>query len=81
MDLLKKYFPLSFKYCDTSSNLVIGIIVYLVIGIVCGVVIGVAALIPLAVIQIILRAISSIVGIYVLAGIVIEILLFAKVLK
>ena len=44
-------------------------------------VIGVAALIPLAVIQIVLRAISSIVGIYVLAGIVIEILLFAKVLK
>ena len=32
MEMLKKFFPLSFKYADTVANLIIGILIYLVAG-------------------------------------------------
>ena len=32
MDMLKKCFPLSFKYTDSVANLIIGILIYLVAG-------------------------------------------------
>ena len=40
MDLLKKIFPLSFKYADTVANLIIGILIYVVAGAVVGVILG-----------------------------------------
>ena len=84
MDLLKKLFPISWKYKSEAKDLVIGIIIYLVAGIIGGVLLGVAGLftgIPVlgAILGILLRAIGALLDIYVVAGIVIEVLLFAKV--
>ena len=86
METLKKIFPLSFKRTDTAGNLIVGILLYLVVGIVAGVVIAVAGLltgIPVlgALLAIVLRLIGGLVDLYVLAGIVIQILVFAKVIK
>jgi hypothetical protein len=86
MDLLKKLFPISWKYKSEAKDLVIGIIIYLVAGIIGGVLLGVAGLftgIPVlgAILGILLRAIGALLDLYVVAGIVIEVLLFAKVLK
>ena len=87
MDTLKKFFPLSFKYTDDVAKLIVGIIIYIVISIVAGALVGLAALlliwIPVvgALILWALGLVSSLVGIYCLAGIVIQILVFAKVLK
>lgn len=86
MDLLKKIFPLSWKYKKEAKDLIIGIIIYLVAGIIGGVLLAIAGLftgIPVlgAILGIVLRAIGAIIDLYVVAGIVIEVLLFAKVLK
>ena len=76
---LKKFFPLSYKYSDTVSNLIIGILIYIVGDIVAGAVIGLLAAIPL--IGWLFGIIGSLVGLYCLAGIVIQILIVTKVLK
>lgn len=87
MDVLKKIFPLSFKYTKDASNLVIGILIYLIAGLIIGALIVLATMlvgwIPAvgAVIGWILGTISGLLGLYVLAGIVILILAFTKVLK
>lgn len=87
METLKKLFPLSFKYTDSVANLIIGILIYLVVGIVGGVLIALAGLItgwiPVvgAVVGVLLRLIGGLVDLYILAGIVIQILVFAKVIK
>ena len=79
MDMLKKFFPISFKYADTVANLVIGILIYLVGGAIAGTIIGWLSAIPL--IGLVFGLVGSVLGIYSLAGIVIEVLLFAKILK
>lgn len=79
MDLLKKLFPISFKYVGDVAKLIIGILIYIVGDIIAGVVIGLLASIP--VIGIIFSLIGSLVGLYCLAGIVIQLLVFFKVLK
>lgn len=79
MDMLKKFFPISFKYADTVANLVIGILIYVIGGAIAGAIIGWLSAIP--VIGLVFSLIGSLLGIYSLAGIIIEVLLFAKVLK
>ena len=86
METLKKIFPLSFKYTKDVASLIIGILVYLVVGIIAGAVIWVAGLltgIPVlgALLAIVLRVIGSLVDVYVIAGIVIQVLVFVKVIK
>ena len=87
METLKKIFPLSFKRVDTAANLVIGILIYLVVGILAGVLIALSTMIvgwiPVVgpIIGWVLGIASSLIGLYVLAGIVIQILVFAKVIK
>ena len=87
METLKKIFPLSWKYTKDVTNLIIGIIVYLVVGLVAGAVIVVSSFltvwIPLlgAIIGLVLKLLGGLVEIYVIAGIVIQILVFAKVIK
>ena len=87
METLKKIFPLSFKRTDTVANLVIGVLIYLVAGVIAGALIALATMItgwiPVvgAVIGWVLGVASTLFGIYVLAGIVIQILVFAKVIK
>lgn len=79
MDILKKVFPLSFKYVGEVAQLVIGILIYLVAGIVAGAVIGLLAQIP--VLGIIFGLVGGLVDLYCLAGIVILLLVHFKVLK
>ena len=87
MDALKKFFPLSFKYAKDVANLIIGIIVYLVVGVVVGALITLATfladLIPVVgnIIAWALGIVSSLIGLYVLAGIIILVLVFVKVIK
>nr|MBQ4320296.1 hypothetical protein [Clostridia bacterium] len=86
MDMLKKFFPLSFKE-KTTANLVITIIIYVVLptilGIVTGIIGAVVGLIPIigAIVIALLGGVSSLIGIYCLAGIVIAVLNFLDVLK
>ena len=87
METLKKIFPLSFKEHKGAADLVIGILVYIVVGIIAGALIwlGTALAGWLGVIGAIIGwafgVVGTVVDIYVLAGIVIEILVFAKVIK
>lgn len=84
MDMLKKIFPVAFKYKDTGKDLAIGIIVHIVVAIIAGILIWLATAltgwIPVAgaIIGWILGLVSSLIGLYALVGIVLEILAFAK---
>ncbi len=79
MDTLKKLFPLSFNFAKDVANLIIGILIYIVVGAIGGVLIGVVGAIP--VIGIFARILGILLDVYVIAGIVIQVLVFAKVLK
>ena len=86
--MLKKWFPLSFKYSDSVTSLVVGIIIYVVVGILAGLVISLANVlfgwIPLllgSILSVIFKAIGTVIDVYVTAGIIIEVLAFCKVLK
>ncbi len=87
MEALKKLFPLSFKRTDSVGSLVVGILIYLVVGLVAGVLIALSTMIvgwiPVvgAIIGWALGIVSSLIGLYVLAGIIIQILVFCKVIK
>ncbi len=87
MDILKTLWPLSYKKSDTVNNLVIGIIIYVLIGIVAGALIGLPGMllggIPVVgtILCWVLGIIGSLVGLYTLAGIVILVLLYLKIMK
>ena len=87
MKTLKQIFPLSFKRTDTVANLIIGILIYLVVGVLAGALIALSTLltgwIPVvgAILGWALGIVSSLIGLYVLAGIIIQILVFCKVIK
>ncbi len=87
METLKKFFPLSFKRLDSVANLVIGILIYLLVGLVAGALIALSTLIVVwipvigAIIGWALGVVSSLIGLYVLAGIIIQILAYCKVFK
>ena len=87
METLKNLFPLSWKYTKDVANLVIGILIYLVVGLIAGAVIALSSLlvgwIPLlgALLVVVLSLVGGIVDLYVLAGIVIQVLVFTKVIK
>lgn len=87
MATLKKLFPLSFKRTDSVANLIIGILIYLVVGIVAGAAIYLATMIggwiPVVgpILGWALGVICTVIDVYVLAGIIIQILVFAKVIK
>ena len=78
MDTLKKFFPHAFKAVDVKS-LVISIIIYLVIGIVGGLILGLLSAIPL--IGWLFSIVGALLDLYTLVGIVLAVLVFAKVLK
>ena len=79
MDILKKIFPLSFKFLDSVANLVIGVLIYLVVGILIGFAIKLLFLIPI--VGLIFGIVGTLIDLYVLAGIVILFLAYFKVLK
>ncbi len=86
MDIVKKIFPLSFSIKDTG-NFVVKLLVYLLGGVIFGVLAGLAGLlfgwIPLVgpILMWAISVIGSIIGVYCLAGLIILILVFCKVIK
>ncbi|MBQ8321749.1 MAG: hypothetical protein IJX92_05235 [Clostridia bacterium] len=78
MDMLKKIFPLSFGVKDLG-NLIVKVLIYLVVGIIAGVAIGILAAIP--VINLVTGIAGTLVDLYCVAGIVIAILDYLKILK
>ncbi len=86
MDMLKKIFPLSWKYTKDLTSLVIGIVIQLIVGIVAGLILWVAGFltaIPVLglILALILRIAGSLVDLYVLVGIILQLLIFFKVIK
>ena len=87
METLKKIFPLSWKYTKDVANLIIGILVYILVGIVAGAIIALATLItgwiPVlgGVLAWVLGLVGSLIGLYTLAGIIIQLLAYFKVIK
>ncbi len=87
MDALKKIFPLSFKRTDSVGNLIVGILIYLVVGIIAGALIGLAPAItgwiPAVggLIGWVCGIIGGLVDVYVLIGIVVQVLAFVGVIK
>ena len=87
MELLKKFWPYAMKERTSGGDLAIAIIVYIVASIIAGAVITLATFligwIPVIgwLIAWALGIVSSLVGLYCLAGIVFTILVFCKVLK
>ncbi len=87
METLKKIFPLSFKRLDSVASLVIGILIYLAVGVVAGLLIALSTLIvgwiPVIgpIVGWALGVVSSVFGLYVLVGIIIQILAYCKVFK
>ena len=79
METLKKIFPLSFKYTKSVGELIVGILIYLVVGLIGGLIIGLTANIPI--ISILCGIAGGLLDLYVVAGIVIQILVFCKVIK
>lgn len=79
MDLLKKIFPLSFKYAKDVANLIVGIIVYLVAAAVGGFVIWLASFVPI--IGWLIGALGGLLDVYVAVGVVLQILVFLKIVK
>ena len=78
MDFLKKFFPLSFKATDIKP-FVITLIIYVVVEAILGVILGLIGKLPL--LGIVCSLIGSLIGLYSLAGIVLAILVFTKVIK
>lgn len=79
MDMLKKFFPYSFKPKDSVAALVVNIIVYIVAAAIAGILIGVLVLVPI--IGIIIGLLGGLVDLYALIGIVLSVLDYMKVLK
>ena len=84
---LKKLFPLSWKYSKGAANLIVGILMYIAVALIAGVVIwlsgAIIGWIPVigAIVGWALKLVSFAVEVYVIAGIVIQILAFTKVIK
>ena len=78
MEMLKKFFPYSFGAQDVAA-LVIKILVYIVVGTVAGFIIGLLGTIHI--IGLIFSLIGALVELYVLAGVVIAVLDYLKILK
>ena len=79
MDLLKKYFPLSFGAKADIVALAINILIYFIAGAVCGIILGLLARIPI--VGFIFGIAASLIGLYCLVGIVLSCLDYFKILK
>lgn len=83
MDMLKKFFPFSFRVKSKDVNdLVVSLIIYIVAGFVAGLIFGLVGTI-LSVIKLGFLAgiLGSVVGLYCFVGIVLAVLKFLDVLK
>ena len=83
MDILKKIFPLSFKFYGDTNKLVTGILIYVILGVLVGSVgiVLLPAIIPIPLIDWLLGTIATLVGVYTVFGIIVEVLVQCKLLK
>ena len=72
MDMLKKFFPLSWKFCKDMKDLIIGVIIY-TYGI-----IAASVILSITVIGVLL---IPLVAMYAVVGVVLQILIFAQIIK
>ena len=79
MEMLQKIFPLSFKRTDSLGSLIIGILIYIVVGALAGFAIGLLWVVP--VVNLVIGLVGGLIDIYVVAGIVIQILVYMNILK
>ena len=79
MDILKKIFPMSFKFLNSVVDLIIGILLHVIVAFVLGGVIALLAAVPVA--NLIVGILGGLIDLYALAGIVILLLAYFKVLK
>lgn len=80
MDTLNKIFPHAFKVKPQEvSSLIIAILIYIVIGILGGLAITLLSYLPI--IKIICGALGALMDLYAVAGIVIAVLVYVKVIK
>ncbi len=78
MDMLKKFYPNAFAASELNS-FIIALVIYVIIDVVCGLIIGFLAKIPF--VGIIFSILGTVVGLYALIGIILSVLVFAKVIK
>ena len=84
MDLLKKIFPLSWKYAEDQHSFIVGIIAYLIAGFVFGLIAGLAntilGWIPLIgkLLSLALGLVGGVIGAYALVGLILLILVYFK---
>lgn len=76
---MKKLFPLSFKWASSLVSMLIGVVIYIVVGAIFGVAIGLLNTIP--VVNLVAWIVGIAVDVYVVAGIVVLILAYLKVVK
>lgn len=79
MDMLKKFFPLSFQPKPDVASLVINILIQLVVGVVGGWIIGIVVLIPI--VGLIVGLLGGLLELYIVAGIILSCLDYFKILK
>lgn len=79
MDMLKKFFPLSFQPFKKVADLVINILIQVLIGVLVGILIGILVHVP--VIGLIVGIVGTVLDLYITAGIVFSILHYTNVLK
>ncbi len=88
METLKKIFPLSFKEMKSGGDLAVGIIIYVVAGLIGGAILALTGwLVGLiggvigGLLGTLLGIVGTVIEVYVVGGIVLQILYFCKVLK
>ena len=82
MDLLRKYWPMSFKLKEKEVKpFVITLVIYFVAAFIAGVILGLLGLIKLPLLGIILGLLGAVVDIYCTAGVVFSFLKFFNVFK
>ena len=79
MDLIKKIFPLSFKYLGDVKSLIVGIAIYIIAAAVGCIAIGIASFIPL--VGWLFATLGVILDLYVVGGIILHLLAFFKVIR
>lgn len=78
MENLKKAFPMSFKEKNDVGALVINILIHLVIGVIATTLLGFLAGIPI--VGIVFTLLSTLIDLYLTAGIILSILNYCKVI-
>ena len=82
MDLLKKFWPMSFNLKEKEVKpFVVTLVIYVVAGFIAGVLLGILGLIKLPLLGVILGLVGTVVDVYCTAGIVFAILKFVNVFK